>query len=277
MSHENKNKGYEEILSAYRSGDEARYADDFNEAFQALETDQELENWFKEDQAFDAEFRAALGEFEAPEQKPVTAPKAKIKRFPFLKLAAAAVFALVLGGIGINRYDAAQNEKSAALVSELRESMAAFAASSFELDTMNNDLNVLRELILSKGGAQAPDLETVFANGLPMGCKIVDWDGRKVSLYCFGNAQGQVVHSFVVPLNELNGARAATYLNTIQEFSNRDTGGFIAGEYAYLLVSSMPGVDIKPFLLPAQEVFASTQPSPAGNSPVAACFLPVRR
>lgn len=274
MNHVDKNKAYEEILSAYRTGDEQRHADDFNEAFQALENDTELENWFKEDQAFDDEFRAALGGFEAPAPKPIEEPTAEIKRFPFLKLAAAAALTLVLGGIGFNRYDAIQNQKSAALVNEFREGMAGFAASSFELDAMNNDLNVLRELIVSKGGAQAPDLETIFVKGLPMGCKVVDWDGRKVSLYCFGNAEGQVVHSFVVPLTELNGDRAAAYLKNILEFSERDTGGFIVGDYAYLLVSSMPGVDIKPFLVPAQQTFAWIPASRLNSLKTVAVLLP---
>ncbi|MDF7823259.1 hypothetical protein P4B35_04490 [Pontiellaceae bacterium B12227] len=274
MSREDTNKAFEEILSAYRTGDEERYADDFAESFQALETDRELENWFKDDQAFDDEFRAALNAFKVPEMKPVEAPKAEIKRFPFLKLAAAALFAGVLGGIGVSQYGAAQQRKTTALVDDMRQSMAAFAASSFELDTMNNDLNVLRDLIVSKGGTEAPDLETIFANGLPMGCKVVDWDGRKVSLYCFGNAAGQVVHAFVVPTEELNGPRAAAALQAVVEFSKRDTGGFVAGDYAYLLVSSMPGVDIKPFLLPAQETFAWIPESGPEGLLTAAVILP---
>ena len=268
MSREHPDKNYEEILSVYRKGDEERYADDFSEALNALESDRELEQWFADDQAFDAEFRDALSGFAAPEPKteaPAAVESEKILRFPFLKLAAAAAV-VIIGLFGVTRYNDVQDQKSAALVADLRESMAAFAASpDLGLDMMDNDLSKLRKLNVSNGGSYGEAMDQVFANGLPMGCKVIDWDGRNVSLYCFGNDQGQVVHCFVVPLDALNGSRAAAHLKEIIAHAERDTGGFVAGETAYLLVSSMPGVDIKPFLIPAQEAFLTFQSLETGG------------
>lgn len=255
MSHEETTLSFEEILSAYRKGDEERHPDDFSKALNALESDQELEQWFEADQAFDDGFRDALSGLKAPEPKTVTPEPARILRFPFLKLVAAAAVVAIIGAFAFGQYSKTQNRKTAALVNDLRQSMAAFAASSFELDLMDNDLSNLRNLNITNGGTFGDALDTVFARGLPMGCKVVDWDGRKVSLYCFGNEQGQVVHAFVMPLEQLNGKSVARHLKGIVEFSERDTGGFVAGDTAYLLVSSMPGVDIKPFLLPAQEEY----------------------
>ncbi len=257
MNREDHNEAYKEILAAYRDGDESRYADDFAEAFQALEKDQDLENWFNEDQTFDAEFRAALSDVEVPPQKlPVEKPKAETKRFPAFQFAAAALVIMALSLFGLFSYDAAQTAKAETRVDDFRAHVAAFAASAnLGLDLMDNDLSKLRKLNISNGGAYGDAMDSVFADGLPMGCKVLDWDGTKISLYCFGNDKNQVVHCFVIPLEQLNGKRAAEHLKAIAKFSERDTGGFVSDNTAYLLVSSMPGVDIKPFLLPAQEQF----------------------
>ncbi|MEE9369611.1 MAG: hypothetical protein V3V05_12235 [Pontiella sp.] len=256
MSNKDKILAYKEILSAYRNGDEERYPDAFEDAFAALESLPELAQWFEQDQQFDDEFRTALNDFEVPEQKAIQTEPAKRIHFPLLKLAAAAVFVLVLGGIFLNFNETRQNQRAAALVDELRRDLTAFAASSFDLDAMNNDLTVLQELITSRGGSKGPILKDVFEKGLPMGCKIVELDSHTVSLYCFANDQQQIVHAFVLPINDLNGARAAKHMRAIVEYTDRDTGGWISGDSAYMLVSSMPGVDIKPFLLPAQEIYS---------------------
>lgn len=262
MSRKEHNNAYKEILAVYRDGDEKRYADDFAEALQAMENDQELETRFNEDQAFDAEFRAALADLEVPEQKPLEEPQTETRPIPFIRFAAAAIVIIALSLFGLLRFDAAQHAKAEIRVDAFRQHVAAFAASpDFGLDLMDNDLSKLRELNMSKGGLYGEAMDKVFANGLPMGCKVLDWDGVKISLYCFGNGQNQVVHCFVLPLDQLNGKRAAEHLKEIIAHSDRDTGGFIADDTAYLLVSSMPGVDIKPFLLPAQEQFALIIPA----------------
>lgn len=261
MSREDHNKAYEEMLAAYRDGDESRYADDFAEAFQAMENDKDLEQWFDDDQAFDAEFRDALSGLETPEPKIVNEPTAQITRFPSIQFAAAAIVIMALSLFGLLRYDAAQTTKAENRVNEYRAHAAAFAASpDFGLDLMDNDLSKLRKLNMSNGGVYGEAMDSVFAKGLPMGCKVLDWNGAAISLYCFGNDQNQVVHCFLIPLHQLNGKRAAEHLKAIAEFSERDTGGFVSGDTAYLLVSSMPGVDIKPFLFPAQEKFAVILP-----------------
>lgn len=257
MSHEENIRTYQEILSAYRKGDEECCPDVFEKAFTALETYPELAEWFEKEQQFDDAFRTALNDFKTPAFRTVKPAPVKTTRISFLKLAASVAAVSIFGSLFLIQQDRAQDLKAAALVSDLREHMAAFAAGSFELDTMNNDLSVLRGLITSTGGSNGDALEQVFVNGTPMGCKLVDWDGRVVSLYCFGNAEGQVVHAFVVPLRELNGPRAAMHLAAVQKYSERDTGGLVVGDTAYLLVGSMPGVDIKPFLLPAQATLAS--------------------
>lgn len=256
MKHANHNIAYEEILAAYRDGDEARHADDFSEALEALENDRELEQWFAEDQAFDTAFRSAISTFEVPEQKPVQREVTTITRIPFLKYAAAALVIFSLSLFGLYRFDYTQQAKAETRVNELRESMASFATSTFELDLMGDDLAQLRKLTVSNGGILGEAMDTVFADGRPMGCKVIDWNGVTVSLYCFGNEKGQVVHCFVVPLNELNGPRAAQYLKSVVVHSELKTGGFIVGNAAYLLVAGMPGDDIESVLFHAQERFA---------------------
>lgn len=263
MSNSNENqKNYKEILSAYRNGDEERYADDFDEAFMALETDEELAAWFNEDQAFDAEFGARIKEFEVPEQKKVESPKALIVHFPLFKLAVAALLILGLGFFGVIRFDQIQQVKTAARVDNFRHSMAVFAESKFELDLMNNDLSKLRSIVTAKGGSAGDALDQIFKHSMPKGCKVVNWGETTVSLYCFANDQGQVVHSFVVPLKQLNGPRAADYIRTIVSHENRENGGFVSGDMAYLLIASMPGVDIRPFL-PATQMNYSQRPTVA--------------
>lgn len=260
MSNEDKIQAYKEILSAYREGDAELYPDAFEEAFAALASHPELADWFEREQQFDDEFRNALNELEVPNRKPLPTEikPARIIQFPLIKIAAAAVFLFVLGGIFLAFNQIQQNQRAANLVDELRRDLTIFAASSFELDTMNNDLTVLQELIVSNGGSEGPILKDVFAKGLPMGCKVVKLDSHTVSLYCFANDQKQIVHAFVLPAHELNGSRAAKYMEAIVEYTDRDTGGWIDGETAYMLVSSMPGVDIKPFLLPAQEIYTAS-------------------
>ncbi len=48
-------------------------------------------------------------------------------------------------------------------------------------------------------------------------------------------------------------------MREVVRHTERDTGGWISGDTAYMLISSMPEVDIKPFLLPAQEASLMVQ------------------
>jgi hypothetical protein len=238
---------YRSVLSCYRPGRDDPAQPTFAEALAALKTDADLAAWHAEESSFDTEFRDSLSRCAVPPMDEVvrTGQPAAL-RWPRL-LAAAAAVAIVAGGLAILSLGRLGGD-AGHRVGDFREAMASFAATGqIRLDRMGGDFASLQEFMASQGGATGDELPKVFASAMPKGCQLIRWEGSSVSLYCFAIDRGKIVHAFLLPKSEVS-ERTLAQLSQVQVHSTLQTGGWVAGETVYLLVSSAPDIDISPFL-----------------------------
>ena len=76
-----------------------------------------------------------------------------------------------------------------------------------------------------------------------MGCREIDWNGTKVSLICFHQENGDVVHLFVVETEGMSEVEMDK-LGILDRRNGLETQGWRDEKYAYLYVGSSPEVSL---------------------------------
>lgn len=161
-------------------------------------------------------------------------------------LAIAAIVTL-LAGITVYSLFTAGQKLTDGLVSvdEFRESRANFAVDEFDLDLVTGDLAVAKAFLDEQGYPTylAPPITLTDFNGT--GCKTIDWEGHKISLICFVNADRHLVYLFIIGREALSDLESLSTLpGSIVIHHGRQTGGWLGSDHLFLLVSSLPGVKI---------------------------------
>ncbi len=218
------------LLGATRPGDEGVATEpedgDVRAAFELLREDASLDVWYREecslDEAIGARLRDALA---APPdslresliagmaaiQSPAPAHPSGTRGALLRGWVAAAAGILVLGVVGLSLRDAwfspeagtAQPTpllgKSGAEFVSFRKSMSDYANGKIKLSMKDEDTVALAEWVASNSGPIFESLPDKMNALSGIGCTVIDWDGRKVSLFCFRNtANGHVAHLFVI-------------------------------------------------------------------------------
>ncbi|MCL4179701.1 MAG: hypothetical protein KJ072_18380 [Verrucomicrobia bacterium] len=178
------------ILSAYRP--DGQDADDpqFQEALELTKQDPDWARWFAEAQAWDTRVTATLRQAASPPtelRSALLAQRKIIRPFPWWRrparvaTAAAACVSLLLL-IGALFVTPSPDRPFA----QYREAMADFVEVRLDrLDLESQDVQTLQQWLAEN---QAPADFTLPAglHGRPaLGCRLVEWNGHKVSLLCF--------------------------------------------------------------------------------------------
>jgi hypothetical protein len=190
------------ILQAYRQGSGDDSEPQFRAALEHTQRDPELARWFAQEQALDqcigAKIKLALA---APAslhaqllaQGNIIRPVSWWQQ-PMSRLALAAGIALLLtiaaAWFYATRADGFQ---------QYRATMADFTANKLDrLDLMSRDVVEVRRWLAQKE-AHADLILPAGLEGRPsLGCRLLDWQGRTVSLICFELENRQVAHLLVV-------------------------------------------------------------------------------
>ena len=240
------------LASVHRESDRTSDAD-ISEAFALLDSDPELQDWFEQEQAFDAAITNKLAEIEPPADLKAklvglldenTAPESSdIARVHWLRsplLAAAAAVALV----SFFTIQLFTGPAKAGSFDSFRSDMVEIAHGGLKLDHHEKDLDRLYDW-LNKVGATCPDeLPVCVECTETVGCKIIDWNDDKVTLICLRNNSSQVVHCFVIPREQFDQLPDEAQIRNNLLMDGLDTTAWSDQELVYLLVGSKEGVKV---------------------------------
>lgn len=190
------------ILRAYRPGGQDAKDPRFREALEQAQRDPELMRWFANEQALDSRIGGKIkASIQAPAylkaqllaQGKIVRPVAFWRR-PLVQLAAAACIALLITAAAVWL-----NSEKKPGFAQYRDEMAQLAVLKLDrLDLMTHDLAEVRRWLAERNLTGELTLPSGL-NGRPtLGCRLLDWRGKKVSLICFELANQETAHLLVI-------------------------------------------------------------------------------
>jgi len=227
------------ILQAYRPGGQDAHDPRFREALEQAQRDPELARWFANEQALDSRINAKLKTAIAPPanlksqllaQRKILRPVAWWRQ-PVWQLAAAACLALLLTVAAIWLKTA-----RASGFAQYRSEMAEFAGLKLDrLDLMTRDVAEVRRWLVQQN-SNGDFVVPAGLDGRPsVGCRLLEWKGRKVSLVCFELQNRQIAHLLVVDRDAFRNAPAESpVFNQVGEVA---TVSWSRGNKTYLMAS----------------------------------------
>lgn len=198
------------ILQAY--GVDGRESNDpqFREALEMLKQDPELAGWFARQQTVDRRLAESFSTFAVPPDlksrllaaRKIVAPLPRWWQRPARLTAAAACVALLGTMVVLSLRSPAR-----AQFASFRSYAGAVAGDkNGRLELMSRDVTAVRQW-LNHRSAPADFVVPAGLNGLPsLGCRVLEWHGRKVSFVCFELENEQLAHLFVMDRDSLHGA-----------------------------------------------------------------------
>jgi hypothetical protein len=174
----------------------------FAEAMALVKNDAELRAWFEAEQAADKLIAAKLKAAPLPPDllaRVRAGTQARIvgqprRSLPALAMAASFAVLGLIAALWLNRAPSAPPGSFAAY----RADMAQFLRDFPKLDLTTDRLPEVRDWL----SRQHPAVRAKIPQGMErfpsIGCRTVEWQGRKLALVCF-MVEGQVVHLFVMP------------------------------------------------------------------------------
>jgi hypothetical protein len=188
----------QKILAVYRPDDQDAMDPHFADAIKEAARDPELGRWFAEEREFDRAIAAHLESVAAPFGLK-TRVLANAQR-PAAKLRSAAVFAVIAAVVFLLAQIVSlwrgSVPESAALPDYERE-MVSFIQLAPPLEMESSDLGAIKDWLAKKEVthlAVPPRLGALD----PVGCRILSFRGRKVTLICFRRSGQNLAHLFVV-------------------------------------------------------------------------------
>ena len=187
------------ILSSYRPGDELSdpiVAD----AKKAAESDPELARWFADEQAFDRGFAEGIGRSSVPAELKTrlleNAPNPISRRSAWPRRIALAAAAIIVLGVFFSSWRGLFQPNVS--LADYRSEMVSFIKLPPPLELESGD----RDRIQNWLGKRKAPIAAATPPGLrplePVGCRVLSFRGRKVTLICFRRGPGKLLHLFVV-------------------------------------------------------------------------------
>jgi hypothetical protein len=238
------------ILGAYRPNSEDAHDPQFQEALELARLDPELGRWFAEQQALDRAFSAKIRTRPVPTDlqaqlllaRTTARRRASWWREP-VWLAAAACLAILFVVAG----SLLRPKKNVADFADFRGAMAAAASDmSNHVDVMGLDTDGYRKWLAERRGASDFVLPASLAAKGIAACRIVDWQGHRVTMLCL-KFDGRHVDVFVVDASEMPGISLGT---TPQYFADAGmtSAAWRQDGKIYLLAGTMPKSDLQHLL-----------------------------
>lgn len=203
------------ILQAYRPGGEDASDPRFQESLGLVQRDPELARWFANEQALDARISAKLrASLRAPAHlKSQLLVQSKLLRPASWRRAAVlrrfALAACVMGLITLSAFwfHSGRDRDFASY----REAMATLLDRRLDrLDFVSRDVAAVRGW-LAERGAHGDLVLPAGLNGRPsLGCRLLEWRGRQVSLICFELENRKVAHLLVADASAFQDSPAAS-------------------------------------------------------------------
>ena len=190
------------ILQAYRPGGRDAADPKFLEALAQAQRDPALHRWFTNEQSLDSRISAKLKRSGKPPaqlksqllaQRKIVRPATWWQK-PAWPFAAAACLALVVTLAAVWLKPARETE-----FAQDRQEMADFAGNKLDrLDLASRDVKAVRQWLDQKQSHGDFVLPAGLDGRPSLGCRLLDWKNRKVSLICFELENRQVAHLLVI-------------------------------------------------------------------------------
>jgi len=227
------------ILQAYRPGGQDANDPRFREALEQVQHDPELARWFANEQALDSRISGRFNRSIKPPahlksqllaQRKIVRPVVWWRK-PAWQLAAAACLALVVTIAAVwLKPDRATD------FAQYRNNMAEFAGHKLDrLDLMSRDVEEVRRWLAQKESHGDLVLPAGLNGRPPLGCRLLDWKGHKVSLICFELENKQVAHLLVVDSTTFKDAPTESPVFT--QVGNVATASWSRGGKTYVVAS----------------------------------------
>lgn len=226
------------ILSAYRPGGHDAADPRLQEALAQAQRDPELAAWFARERRIDA----ALGEKLREQAQPPPQLKAAILAATHLARPAprfqrrawiTAAAALLVGALTLVALYA-PNSGGGEFAAFQREMTDFLGSKEFRLEHKTPSASEAKRWLADRrvDFVMPSKLESQPA----MGCRVIDWQGRKVSLICFRLDGGEVVHLFTVDRHALRDAPPPEPQFAVA--GRYAVAGWTGGDTVYLVAAS---------------------------------------
>lgn len=242
-----------QILSSYNLSQPADLPDEALDALAFAQSDPELHDWLDGQVQFDREFSGALQSVPIPEGLEASilnsAPGAgagagKRPRLIGQRIAALAIAAAVvlLSGLALLIVTSGDNLDSTAA---FRERAALFVSGGVSFDTKTRELEAAKDWLSGAGYPVYAEVPERLAKFKAVGCKKLDWDGKRIGLVCFVDDRSQLVHLFIIDREALLDAdEAMATFAMVERHEDHETGGWASDDHIFLLVGSKPEVSL---------------------------------
>ncbi len=199
------------ILRAYHLGGEDASDPQFQRALEMLKHDPELASWFAQENTIDAKLSEKFQSFPVPVElrgqllaaRKVVAPRPWWGPGRIIAVAACAVLMAALAGLLLRAPGKAQ-------FTEFRSFVADATANLDHLDLMTKDVAEARRWLQSRSAPSHFVMPASLDGRHSIGCRVFDWNRRRVSLVCFAIEDGRVVHLFVINRSRLQNVPMGT-------------------------------------------------------------------
>jgi hypothetical protein len=241
------------ILTAYRPNGQDAGDPQFAAALEQAQTDPQLKSWFSASLEWDAKVGEALRSTSVPPNlrtsiltghKVVKIPHARTRIWWMMAAASVMLLGLAAGMLIVRHLE---KPTFAAFQQELSQVMASFD----ELQLKTSNLDEVQAYLASQGAPCDLIIPQTLENEPSLGCRVLDWRDRKVTLVCFrlGDPQGQVAHLLIMDAHTLRDAPEAQL--TFDELEPYSTASWRQGDQIYLLATAAGGRSARSLVTPA--------------------------
>ena len=174
------------------------------EALELARTEPELARWWEEQRAFDQAVCSSVRE--CPVSRGLKARilagqsvvRPAFRWGPAWWLAAAAAVVVLIGlGVALqNRTNPAIARSGGGDFENFRTDMVAFLDRLNRLDYQSREMVEVKNWLGQNGAADLSKLPAAIEESVPIGCRIVDWNGQKVTLVCFRSERDGTRYKF---------------------------------------------------------------------------------
>ncbi len=237
------------ILSAFRPGGQDATDPQFAEALEQARSDPTLTSWLSAQVAFDRNFADALQSVIPPHDlRPrilaggaASQPRPTFRRMPFLALAASiAVMALVAGYVLRGKSEASLRPWQAAAL--------AFVSTNHDAPKLDHLVPGIAELhawLQERNAPMASNLPAGLTQSELLGCKILKIQEQTVTIICFRQTDGRLVHLAVADRSALPGGAATPWF---QQSGRWATVSWVEGSRSYMLATLGGEATVRQFL-----------------------------
>jgi hypothetical protein len=233
------------LLQSYRPDGSDALDPQFAEALEQAKRDPDLERWFREQQAIARGISQDLRSLPVPATlrdeilagHKTLRPERRRARSPVFTVLAAcfvAVLCVIAILMSFPRTDdfAGYRAEMVQFVTDVeqgREPLQLTAGNLSDIQKWMTENSVHKDIQLPKS----------LAEGAGVGCRVVNWNGKSVTLACFHLKGGQVAHLLVIDRQAIPNAPIPG-TQTVASLDGMSTGAWSNDTHTLLLVSSVP-------------------------------------